>query len=67
MSNVEMENIVSDISLFPIEKVMRDQKPKTIKDAEHIIFSNLHPTDSNYCVLLKKERPLRSINLIVLK
>ena len=48
MSNIRIEDIGKDISLTPIEIVMRDQKPETIHDPEFNIIANLHPTDGTH-------------------
>ena len=43
MSNIRIEDMGKDISLTPIEIVMRDQKPETIHDPNFNIIVNLHP------------------------
>ena len=54
LSKIEIEDIGREISLISIEIVMQDQTPKTISDAEHKIFINLHPTDGTLWVLVIK-------------
>ena len=70
MSNIKIENIVSDICLTPIEVVLRDKTPDSIVEtASHIrdsasqirelnfnIFVNLHPTDGTYWVLVIRRK-----------
>ena len=55
MSTIPIANIVKDISLIPIEILMRDQTPKTIVNEEYNFNSNLHPTDGTNCVLVTKK------------
>ena len=50
MSNIKIENIGKDISLTPIEIIMRDQKPETIHDPELNIIVIPHPTDCTHWV-----------------
>ena len=50
MSNIEIENTGTDISLIPIETVMRDQTPETINETNFNIFDNMHPTDGTHWV-----------------
>ena len=52
MSNIRMEDIGKDISIIPIEIVMRDQTPLTINDDDFNIIVNLHPTDGTHWVLV---------------
>ena len=47
MSNIEIECIVKNISLTPIEIVMRDQTPVNINDSNFNIIGNLHPIDGS--------------------
>ena len=54
MSNIRIEDIGKDICLIPIEIVMRDQKPVSIKDPKFNIIANLHPTDGTHWVLVIK-------------
>ena len=70
MSIIKMENIVTDISLTPIEVVMRDKTPDSIREtaspirelASQIrepnfnIFINLHPTDGTHWVLVIRRK-----------
>ena len=50
MSNIRIEDIVTDISLTPIEIIMRDQKPDSVANPEFSIIVNLHPTDGTHLV-----------------
>ena len=52
MSNIRKEDIGKDISLIPIEIVMRDQKPDNFKENNFNIIVNLHPTDGTHWVLV---------------
>ena len=59
MSDIRIKDIGKDISRTPIEIVMRDQSPKTIREpASQIcepnvnIIVNLHPTDGAHWVLV---------------
>ena len=52
MSNTRIEDIGKDISLTPIEILMRDQKPETIHGPNFKIIVNLHATDGKHCVLV---------------
>ena len=52
MDNIKIEVIGRDISLMPIEMVMRDQTPFIINDNNFNIIVNLHPTDSTHWVLV---------------
>ena len=52
MSNIKIEDIGRDISLTPIEIVMRDQKPDNTIDPNFNIIINLHPTNGTHWVLL---------------
>ena len=45
MSDIRLIDIGKDISLTPIEIVMRDQSPKTICESNSNIIVNLHPTN----------------------
>ena len=45
MSNIKIEDIGREINLIPIEIVMRDKTPDSIKEANFNIIVNLHPTD----------------------
>ena len=50
MSDIRLKNIGKDISLIPIEIVMRDENPKTIKELNFNIIVNIHPTDGTHWV-----------------
>ena len=59
MSDIRIKDIGKDISQKPIEKVMRDQTPDSIREpASQItnpnsnIIVNLHPTDGTHWVLV---------------
>ena len=52
MSDMRIKDIGKDISLTPIEIVMRDENPKTIRELNFNIIVNLHPTDGTYWVLV---------------
>ena len=52
MSNITIEDIGQDISLIPIEIVMRDQKPDSFANPEFNIIVNLHPNDGTHWVLV---------------
>ena len=52
MSDIRIKGIGKDISLTPIEILMRDQSPKTIFEPNSNIIVNLHPTDGTHCVLV---------------
>ena len=59
MSDIRIKDIGKDISLTPIEIVMRDENPKTICEAgslirelNFIINVNLNPTDGTHWVLV---------------
>ena len=52
MSDIRIKDIGKDISLTPIEIVMRDQIPKTISEHNCNIIVNLHPTDGKHWVLV---------------
>ena len=45
MKNISVEDIGKDISLTPIEIVMRDRKPDSVCEPDVNIIVNLHPTD----------------------
>ena len=56
VSNIKIEDISRDISLIPIEIVMRDRTQVTIRETNFNIIVNLHPTDGNHWVLaIKRE------------
>ena len=52
MSDIRIKDIGKDISLTPIEIVMRDENPKTIRELNFNIIVNLHPTDGTHWVLV---------------
>ena len=52
MSDIRIKDIGKNISLTPIEIVMRDQTPKTICEPNSNIIVNLHPTDGTHWVLV---------------
>ena len=52
MSDIRIKNIGKDISLTPIEIVMRDQTPDSMRDPNFNIIVNLHPTESTHWVLV---------------
>ena len=45
MSSMRIKDIGKDISLTPIEIIMRDEKPEMINEINFNIIVNLHPTD----------------------
>ena len=52
MSDIRIKDIGKDISLTPIEIVMRDQTPDSIRDPNFNIIVNLHPTEGTHWVLV---------------
>ena len=52
MSNIKIKDIDRDISLIPIEIVMRDGSPETIREPNFNINANLRPTDGTHWVLV---------------
>ena len=56
MSDIRIKDIGKDISLTPIEIVMRDQSPKTICEPNSNIIVNLHPADGTHWVFSYKKR-----------
>ena len=52
MSDIRIKDIGKDISLTPIEIVMRDQTPDGIRDPNFNIFVNLHLTESTHWVIV---------------
>ena len=52
MSNIRIEDVGKDISVTPIEIVMRDQKPDNTGEPNLNIIMNLHPTDGTRWVLV---------------
>ena len=56
MSDIRIKHIGKDISLKPIEIVMRDETPDNIFDNNFNIIVNLYPTDGTHWVLvIRKE------------
>ena len=52
MSTISIEATGKDISLTPIEIVMRDETQINIKDDDFSIIVNQHPTDCTHWVLV---------------
>ena len=52
MSDIRIKDIGKDISLTPIEIVMRDQTPDSIRDPNFNIVVNPHPTEGTHWVLV---------------
>ena len=52
MSDIRIEDIGKDISLTPIEIVMRDQSPDNTSEPNFEIIVNLHPTHGTHWVLV---------------
>ena len=52
MSDIRIKHIGKDISLTPIEIVMRDQTPDNTSEPNVNIIVNLHPTDGTHWVLV---------------
>ena len=52
MSDIRIQDICKDISLTPIEIVIRDENPDNINDKNFNIIVNLHPTDGTHWVLV---------------
>ena len=52
MSNIRLKDIGKDISLIPIEIIMRDEKPEMINETDFNIIVNLHQTDGTHWVLV---------------
>ena len=52
MSDIRIKDIGKDISLTPIEIVMRDENPKIIRELNFNIIVNLHPTDGTHWLLV---------------
>ena len=51
MIDIRIKDVGKDISLTPIEIVMRDQSPKTICEPNSNAIVNLNPTDGTHLVL----------------
>ena len=52
ISNIKIGDIGKDISLTPIEIVMRDKAPDNINENSFNIIVNLHPSDATHWVLV---------------
>ena len=52
MSDIRIKDIGKDISLTPIEIVMRDQTPDKTSDPNSNIIVNLHPTEGTHWLLV---------------
>ena len=52
MSDIRIKDIGKDISLTPIELVMRDQTLDSTSEPNFNIIVNLHPTDGTHWVLV---------------
>ena len=52
MSDIRIKDIGKDISLTPIEIVMRDQTQDNRSEPNFNIIINLHPTDGTHWVLV---------------
>ena len=52
MSDIRIKDIGKDISLTPIEIVIRVENPDNINDNNFNIIVNLHPTDGTHWVLV---------------
>ena len=50
MSDIRIKDIGKDISLTPIEIVMRDDKPEIVSEPNSNIIVNLHPTKGTHSV-----------------
>ena len=50
MSDIRIKYIGKDISLTPIEIVMRDQTPDNTSEPNFNIIVNLHPTEGTHWV-----------------
>ena len=64
MSDIRIKDIGKDISLAPIEIVMRDKTPDNINEPNFNIIVNLHPTERTHWVLVIRRE--QHITLIVL-
>ena len=60
MSDIRIKDIGKDISLTPIEIVMRDTTPDKINEPNFNIIVNLHPTEGTYWVLVIRREDARS-------
>ena len=52
MSKIDIERISHDITLIPIEIVMRDELPETLNKISFKIIVYLHPTDGTHWLVL---------------
>ena len=52
MSNIKIEDFFRDISVIPIEIIMRYQKPDNFNDNNFKIIVKLHQTDGTHWVLV---------------
>ena len=52
MSDIRIKDIGKDISLTPIEIVIRDDKPEMVSEPNSNIIVNLHPTEGTHWVLV---------------
>ena len=66
MSDIRMKDIGKDISLTPIEIVMRDETPDSIGEPNSNFIVNIHPTDVTHWVLVIKREGGPVYYLIVL-
>ena len=60
MSDIRINDIGKDISLTPIEIVMRDDKPEMVSEPNSNIIVNLHPTEGTHWVLVIRREDQRS-------
>ena len=60
MSDIRIKDIGKDISLTPIEIVLRDDKPEMVKEPNSNIFVNLHPTEGTHwdLVIRREDGPM---------
>ena len=54
MYNIRLKDVGKDISLTPLEIIVRDEKPDNNNDSNFNIIVNLHPTDGTHWVLVKR-------------
>ena len=66
LSNIRIKDIGKDISLTPIEIIMRDESQEIINEHNFKIIVNLHPTDVTQWVLVIERRAGKVITLAVL-
>ena len=56
MSDIRKKDIGKDISLTPIEIVMRDETLDSVTNPNSNIIINLHPTDgTNWVLVIRRE------------